>query len=64
MLILLFLWKSFIFLTALQPLNRVADRGALHAFEFNLIGRCHDLKNGKEASEVTEGKSSRMRWGW
>ena len=27
------------------------------------IGRCHNLKNGKEASEATEGKSSRMRWG-
>ena len=26
-------------------------------------GRCHNLKNDKEASEVTEGKSSRMRWG-
>ena len=26
-------------------------------------GRSHNLKNGKEASEVTEGKSSRMRWG-
>ena len=26
-------------------------------------GRCHNLKNGKEISEVTEGKSSRMRWG-
>ena len=25
--------------------------------------RYHSLKNGKEASEVTEGKSSRMRWG-
>ena len=23
----------------------------------------HNLKNGKEASKVTEGKSSRMRWG-
>ena len=27
------------------------------------IGRYHNLKNGKEASEVTEGKSSMMRWG-
>ena len=26
-------------------------------------GGCHNLKNGKEASEVTEGKSSRMCWG-
>ena len=25
-------------------------------------GRCHNLKNGKEVIEVTEGKSSRMRW--
>ena len=23
----------------------------------------NNVKNGKEASEVTEGKSSRMRWG-
>ena len=23
----------------------------------------NNLKNGKESSEVTEGKSSRMRWG-
>ena len=28
-----------------------------------LLLRCHNVKNGKEASEVTEGKSSRMRWG-
>ena len=26
-------------------------------------GRCHNLKNGKEASEVRKGKFSRMRWG-
>ena len=26
-------------------------------------GRFYNLKNGKEASEVTEGKASRMRWG-
>ena len=26
-------------------------------------GQCHNLKSGKEAIEVTEGKSSRMRWG-
>ena len=25
--------------------------------------RYHNLENGKEASEVTEGKSSRLRWG-
>ena len=25
--------------------------------------RFHNLKNGNEASEVTEGKSSRMGWG-
>ena len=25
-------------------------------------GRCHNVKNDKEASEVTEGKSSRMGW--
>ena len=25
--------------------------------------RCHNLKNGNEASEVTEGKSSRKHWG-
>ena len=25
-------------------------------------GRCYNLKNDKEASEVTEGKSSRVRW--
>ena len=34
--------------------------------DFRLLtggGRCHNLKNRKEASEVTEGKSSRMRWG-
>ena len=31
--------------------------------ETNLTGggRCYNLKNGKEGSEVTEGKSSRMR---
>ena len=28
-----------------------------------LLLRCHNVKNGKEASEVTEGKSSMMRWG-
>ena len=32
-------------------------------FEKHGGDRCHNLKNGKEASEVTEGKSSRMRWG-
>ena len=26
-------------------------------------GRCYNLKNGKEASEVTEEKFIRMRWG-
>ena len=25
-------------------------------------GRCHNLKNSKEVSENTEGKSRRMRW--
>ena len=28
-----------------------------------VVVRCHNVKNGKEASEVTYGKSSRMRWG-
>ena len=28
-----------------------------------LLLRCHNVKNGKEASEVTEGKSCRMCWG-
>ena len=27
---------------------------------FRIGGRCHNLKNGKEASEVTEGKSSKI----
>ena len=26
-----------------------------------VVVRCHKVKNGKEASEITEGKSSRMR---
>ena len=26
--------------------------------------QCHNVKSGKDASAVTEGKSSRMRWGW
>ena len=26
------------------------------------VVRCHNVKNGKESSEVTEGKSSSMRW--
>ena len=28
-----------------------------------VVVRCHNVKIGKEASEDTEGKSIRMRWG-
>ena len=28
----------------------------------NIVVRCQNVKNGKEASKVTEGKSSRMHW--
>ena len=29
--------------------------------DFIVVVRCHNVKNGKEAIEVTEGKSSKMR---
>ena len=31
--------------------------------KYDVAVRCHDVTNGMAASEVTEGKTSRMRWG-
>ena len=48
------------------PLIRPHKQGAQHVrIEYHKGGgsRCQNLNNGKEASEVTEGKCSRMRWG-
>ena len=35
----------------------------VHLNNHIVVVRCHNVKNGKEASEVTEGKSTKMRSG-
>ena len=43
--------------------HRICETVLSHYLLFFAVFRCHNVKNGKEVSEIIEGKSSRMRWG-
>ena len=47
--------------------DRASSEGLVFTLKFPisvlLVVDVNNVKKGKEASEVTEGKSSRMRWG-
>ena len=54
----------FIFCAHQRSCKTLVPMGAKAASKLNANNaRCHNLANGKEASEVTGGKSSGMRWG-